>query len=131
LKRLARPRFVSQVARVTDSLQMARNLFPGKSNSLDALCRRLEVDNTGRTLHGALLDAGLLAEVYLRMTRGRTRWSSKPRKATRGGRRAADRSDHVHAGRGRCPCGRTGGARCLAGDLDKVSGGKTLWRRLA
>ena len=70
LKRLARPRFASQVARVTDSLQMARNLYPGKSNSLDALCRRLEVDNTGRTLHGALLDAGLLAEVYLRMTRG-------------------------------------------------------------
>ena len=45
-------------------------MFPGKSNSLDALCKRLEVDNAMRTLHGALLDAGLLAEVYIRMTRG-------------------------------------------------------------
>ena len=70
LKRLARPRFAGQVARITDSLLMARNQFPGKSNSLDALCKRLEVDNTNRTLHGALLDAGLLAEVYVRMTRG-------------------------------------------------------------
>jgi len=58
------------VAKVTDSLQMARELFPGKANSLDALCKRLEVDNSNRALHGALLDAGLLAEVYIRMTRG-------------------------------------------------------------
>jgi DNA polymerase-3 subunit epsilon len=49
---------------------MAREMFPGKANSLDALCKRLEVDNSQRELHGALLDAGLLAEVYLRMTRG-------------------------------------------------------------
>jgi len=49
---------------------MAREMFPGKSNSLDALCRRLEVDNTHRTLHGALMDAELLAEVYINMTRG-------------------------------------------------------------
>jgi DNA polymerase III epsilon subunit-like protein len=49
---------------------MAREMFPGKSNSLDALCKRLEVDNSRTRLHGALLDAGLLAEVYIRMTRG-------------------------------------------------------------
>ncbi|MCU0920992.1 MAG: exonuclease domain-containing protein, partial [Burkholderiaceae bacterium] len=55
---------------ITDSLALARELFPGKQNSLDALCKRLEVDNSQRELHGALLDAGLLAEVYLRMTRG-------------------------------------------------------------
>lgn len=55
---------------VTDSLLMAREIFPGKPNSLDALCRRLEVDNSSRDMHGALLDAGLLAEVYIRMTRG-------------------------------------------------------------
>jgi DNA polymerase-3 subunit epsilon len=55
---------------VTDSLALAREQYPGKSNSLDALCRRLEVDNSNRALHGALLDAGLLAEVYIRMTRG-------------------------------------------------------------
>ena len=58
------------VAKVTDSLMMAKELFPGKRNSLDALCDRLEVDNSGRTLHGALLDAELLADVYINLTRG-------------------------------------------------------------
>lgn len=70
LARLGRPRFVQHCAQVTDSLLMAREQYPGKSNSLDALCRRLEVDNSGRDLHGALIDADLLAQVYLAMTRG-------------------------------------------------------------
>ncbi|MES2283683.1 MAG: DNA polymerase III subunit epsilon [Pseudomonadota bacterium] len=58
------------VGKVTDSLVMAKEMFPGKRNSLDALCDRLEVDNSGRTLHGALLDAELLADVYINLTRG-------------------------------------------------------------
>ncbi len=70
LKRLARPRFAEHCAKVTDSLSLARELHPGKRNSLDALCERYTVNNAHRTLHGALLDAGLLAEVYLAMTRG-------------------------------------------------------------
>ena len=70
LERLGLPRFAQHAERITDTLALARELFPGKSNSLDALCKRLEVDNSQRELHGALLDAGLLAEVYLRMTRG-------------------------------------------------------------
>jgi DNA polymerase-3 subunit epsilon len=70
LQRCGRPRLAEQVERITDSLQLAREMYPGKSNSLDALCKRLEVDNSSRTLHGALLDAGLLAEVYIGMTRG-------------------------------------------------------------
>ncbi len=70
LRRAGRAPLRAHVAGVVDSLLMAREMFPGKSNSLDALCRRLEVDNTNRALHGALLDAGLLAEVYIRMTRG-------------------------------------------------------------
>lgn len=70
LGRLDLPKFANCVEKVTDSLMLARELFPGKANSLDALCKRLEVDNSNRTLHGALLDAGLLAEVYIRMTRG-------------------------------------------------------------
>lgn len=70
LKRIGLPGLASHVASVTDTLALARETYPGKSNSLDALCRRLEVDNRARTLHGALLDAGLLAEVYVRMTRG-------------------------------------------------------------
>ena len=67
---MARPKLHSYVAQVSDSLMLAREMYPGKSNSLDALCKRLEVDNAARSLHGALLDAGLLAEVYIRMTRG-------------------------------------------------------------
>jgi DNA polymerase-3 subunit epsilon len=55
---------------VTDTLKMAKGLHPGKRNSLDALCERYQVDNSARALHGALLDARLLAEVYLSMTRG-------------------------------------------------------------
>jgi DNA polymerase-3 subunit epsilon len=70
LARLGRPPFVQQCLKVTDSLQLAREQHPGKRNSLDALCERYQVSNAHRTLHGALLDAGLLAEVYLAMTRG-------------------------------------------------------------
>ncbi|PKH21222.1 DNA polymerase III subunit epsilon [Enterobacterales bacterium CwR94] len=58
--------------KVTDSLAMARKMFPGKRNSLDALCSRYEIDNSKRTLHGALLDAEILAEVFLTMTGGQT-----------------------------------------------------------
>lgn len=58
------------VARVTDTLVMAKEMFPGKRNSLNALCDRLGVDRSGRALHGALLDAELLADVYINLTRG-------------------------------------------------------------
>jgi DNA polymerase-3 subunit epsilon len=58
--------------KVTDSLAMARKMFPGKRNSLDALCSRYEIDNSKRTLHGALLDAQILADVYLMMSGGQT-----------------------------------------------------------
>jgi DNA polymerase-3 subunit epsilon len=63
-------RLAEHVAGVVDTLALARELHPGKRNSLDALCERYAVDNAHRTLHGALLDARLLAEVYLAMTRG-------------------------------------------------------------
>lgn len=56
--------------RVTDTLKMARERYPGKRNNLDALCERYQINNAHRTLHGALLDTELLAEVYLAMTRG-------------------------------------------------------------
>lgn len=55
---------------VTDTLAMARDLHPGKRNNLDALCDRYQVDNSARTVHGALLDAELLSDVYIAMTRG-------------------------------------------------------------
>jgi DNA polymerase-3 subunit epsilon len=70
LQRCGRAPLQEHVGAITDSLLLARELYPGKSNSLDALCKRLSVDNSARTLHGALLDAGLLADVYIGMTRG-------------------------------------------------------------
>ena len=63
-------RLSDHVARVTDTLAYARELHPGKKNTLDALCERYFINNAHRTLHGALLDALLLAECYLAMTRG-------------------------------------------------------------
>ena len=61
---------IADLCRVTDTLAMARGLHPGQRNSLDALCRRYAVDNSHRDLHGALLDAEILADVYLAMTGG-------------------------------------------------------------
>lgn len=131
LRRLGRPPFVECVGRITDSLAMAREMFPGKSNSLDALCKRLEVDNSNRTLHGALLDAGLLAEVYIRMTRGQ---DTLVIDAAEGPGRSieviqidlagitlpviAPSADELAA------------HEALLADLDKASGGKTQWRKL-
>ncbi len=70
LELMGKPSFKGFVASVTDTLVMAKEMYPGKRNSLDSLCDRLGVDNSGRTLHGALLDAELLADVYINLTRG-------------------------------------------------------------
>ncbi|HGO5293470.1 TPA: DNA polymerase III subunit epsilon [Photobacterium damselae] len=61
-----------EMCKVTDTLDMAKRLFPGKRNNLDILCSRYGIDNSHRTLHGALLDAEILADVYLMMTGGQT-----------------------------------------------------------
>ncbi|MFK7853474.1 MAG: DNA polymerase III subunit epsilon [Granulosicoccus sp.] len=66
------PLNLSSVCKVTDTLAMARRQFPGQRNNLDALCKRLGVNNSHRTLHGALLDSEILADVYLVMTGGQT-----------------------------------------------------------
>ena len=70
--RLGLPPFTEHCGGVIDTLVQAKQMFPGKRNSLDALCDRFGISNAHRTLHGALLDSELLAEVYLAMTRGRT-----------------------------------------------------------
>lgn len=69
---------IEQHARVLDTLKLARELYPGQRNSLDALCKRLAVDNKHRQLHGALLDAELLTDVYLNMTSGQTGFGFEP-----------------------------------------------------
>ena len=131
-KRLGRPHFAQQVAQVSDSLLMAREMFPGKANSLDALCKRLEVDNSQRDLHGALLDAGLLAEVYLRMTRGQ---GTLVIDESAGGEGQV-RSVQVDLSSLQLPVLRASEEECMAhadvlADIDIASGGKTLWRQLA
>jgi DNA polymerase-3 subunit epsilon len=67
---IRRKRLKNYCPEVIDTLRMAKDLHPGKRNGLDALCDRYQIDNSARTLHGALLDAELLADVYLAMTRG-------------------------------------------------------------
>lgn len=63
---------LSSICKVTDTLAMARKMYPGQRNSLDSLCKRLGINNGHRTLHGALLDSEILADVYLTMTGGQT-----------------------------------------------------------
>ena len=119
-------------ARALDTLALAREKYPGQRNSLDALCRRLEIDNSHRGLHGALLDANLLADVYLALTAGqghlgfadeaaqvaaqataiRVRIVARPRLL-----RALDTELMLHA------------ARLEA--IEKASKGACVWKRLA
>ena len=133
LKRLGQPAVHSLVAKVTDSLALAREMFPGKSNSLDALCRRLEVDNSNRSFHGALLDAGLLAEVYVRMTRGQDSLVIEASGNPQGQRSDVPRLDLSRIALPVLPAGEAElqAHEAWLKDLDKASGGKTVWRGLA
>ena len=120
----------SVVAGVTDTLVMAKELFPGKRNSLDALCDRLEVDNSGRVLHGALLDAELLADVYINLTRGQDALLIDDGSAgdAAGGMRATlDLSRMVLPVL--CANEQELAAHTdVLAQIDKSSGGKTVWR---
>ncbi|WP_319781783.1 DNA polymerase III subunit epsilon [Oceanisphaera sp. IT1-181] len=73
LSLIGRKERVAELCKVTDTLALARKLYPGKRNNLDVLCTRYGIDNSHRTLHGALLDAEILADVYLLMTGGQTK----------------------------------------------------------
>ena len=126
------PGKVGDLCQVLDTLALARQMHPGQRNGLDALCKRYSVDNSHRDLHGALLDADLLLEVYLAMTGGQgaltlneagaateIRTASKKAKRPRGTLvvvRASEAELQAHEQR--------------LGALDKSSGGKTVWRKL-
>ena len=117
------------VAKVTDSLMMAKELFPGKRNSLDALCDRLEVDNSGRTLHGALLDAELLADVYINLTRGQNSLMMDVAGATQNG----ELLPSIDLSKFELPLLAANDQEIaehekLLVDIDKASKGKTIWR---
>ena len=129
LSLLGRDNFKQFVASVTDTLVMAKEMYPGKRNGLDALCDRLGVDNSGRTLHGALLDAELLADVYINMTRGQDAllMDAGSQEQTVG---AASRVD---LSRFDLTVLVANESEVAAHDdvltqLDKASGGKTIWR---
>lgn len=134
LKRLDKGVFTDHVAGVIDSLVMAREMFPGKSNSLDALCRRLEVDNSHRTLHGALMDAELLSIVYINMTRGQDALlidAVEEGKDTQ----AATEIVAIDFSTFDLPVitpseDEATAFEAVLADLDKASGGKTLWKTL-
>jgi DNA polymerase-3 subunit epsilon len=128
LDRLGRVPVETICSGVIDTLKDAKELHPGKRNSLDALCERYEIDNSSRTLHGALLDTELLAEVYLAMTRGQNALMIEPEEAPPAllgadgkvrqrkpllVRRASDDECAVHE-------------RLLA-DIDKESRGNCIW----
>lgn len=134
LRRCGKNKFATYVSGITDTLAMAREMFPGKANSLDALCRRLEVDNSNRTLHGALIDANLLAEVYIRLTRGQDSLVMDMADDSAGA--AGDLGGPVDLSVFVLPVllasesELTDHERVL-GEIDKASGGKTIWRAQA
>jgi len=119
---------------ILDTLAMARERHPGQRNSLDALCKRYDVDNSGRELHGALLDSEILADVYLAMTGGQTTLSLAGSNDGEGG---ADRPSEV-----RKIVGRTPGRIVMASEAEvaehearlaviaKSAGAPALWTQL-
>ena len=116
---------------VIDTLVMAKEMFPGKRNSLDSLCDRLEVDNSGRTLHGALLDAELLADVYINMTRGQDALLMEVESNDEQTRT----TERVDLSSYQLPVIAASEQELTQHDdvlaqLDKSSGGKTVWRNL-
>lgn len=131
LQRLGRGRSTELVAGIVDTLAMAREMFPGKSNNLDALCRRLEVDASARTVHGALLDAGLLAQVYIRLTRGQDSLVIEIGDDRQPGALAAGAEDLSGYA---LPVLRASAEELAAHEavldgIDKASSGRTVWRQ--
>lgn len=132
LARAGHQPFKKYIGSVTDTLVLAKEMFPGKRNSLDALCDRLEVDNSGRTLHGALLDAELLADVYINMTRGQDALLMEVGSPSESGVKVVQ----VDLRGFELPVVAANAQELTAHDevlvqIDKSSGGKTVWRKLA
>ena len=117
---------------VIDTLKVAREMHPGQKNSLDALCKRYEVDASHRDLHGALVDAHLLAEVYLAMTAGQVALEfgfSDERSQHRAARRSMPTAAQVHVRRASDEERAAHAARLAR--IDKASKGNCLWLKLA
>ena len=126
---------VAEICRVLDTLALARSLHPGQRNSLDALCKRYSVDNTKRELHGALLDAGILVDVYLAMTGGQSALALDSASARGGasGNRPASITVRTAGVALSVPTANAEELRQHESMLDllnKSSGGKVVWRAI-
>jgi DNA polymerase-3 subunit epsilon len=115
---------------IVDTLRMAKEMHPGKRNGLDTLCERYQIDNSARTLHGALLDAELLAEVYLAMTRGQESLVMEVETGL-----ASDAGTDATAGKVelfvlRASEGELAQHAQQLEDIDKASKGACLWHKL-
>jgi len=120
--------------RVVDTLLMARDRHPGQRNNLDSLCQRYDVDNASRELHGALLDAEILADVYLAMTGGQTTFELEASSRGGEGRSGGAAPRRLPADRPRLPVPAPNAAELAAHEaaLDSIaaaSGGEVAWRR--
>jgi DNA polymerase-3 subunit epsilon len=134
LARLELAHKVDELCRVLDTLALARQMHPGQRNSLDALCKRYSVDNSHREYHGALLDARILAEVYLAMTGGQAMLTLSAESDTARSR-ARQAAPPRYADGARIIVIRPSESEAAAHEhvlalLDKASSGKTVWRTL-
>jgi DNA polymerase-3 subunit epsilon len=124
---------LAEYCAITDTLAMARKLHPGQRNSLDALCRRYEIENSHRTLHGALLDAEILADVYLAMTGGQAALLLDGSLAGQAHEGSVSGIRRLAPGRAPLPIVRATEAEQAAHEarldaIDKASGGNCAWR---
>lgn len=125
---------LEQICKVKDTLALARQRHPGQRNSLDALCKRYSIDNSQRTLHGALLDAEILADVYLAMTRQQSSMFAQEVTDTTALRNHEARQSLLR-NRPPLPIIRASAGECAEHArylelLDKSSGGSCVWQRL-
>lgn len=123
---------IEERCQVTDTLKMARGLHPGQRNSLDALCKRYDVDNSKRDLHGALLDAEILADVYLAMTGGQESLQLGGSAGAPGGSRRSESVRRLPASRPalrvvQADDGELAAHRERLAAIDQSSGGQCLW----
>jgi DNA polymerase-3 subunit epsilon len=130
----APPGNVAEHCKVLDTLVMARRMHPGQRNSLDALCKRYEIDNSQRELHGALLDAEILADVYLMMTGGQVSLSLDSRTDSQGNQQRVE-IQRVAVDREPLRVIRASEAECQAHNgrmeaIEKICGGSSVWRQL-
>ena len=130
LQRTGKPVFKEYVNSVLDTLAMAKELYPGKRNSLDALCERLGVSNAARTLHGGLLDAELLADVYINLTRGQDALLMEGEDINAGILNTAKKDySHFKLPVIQATADELMSHEKLLDEIDKASGGKTIWRQ--